>query len=179
MPPGDNCSMSPTPATRPNSVATGPGESVVTDTPVPASSACSDSLKVCTNDFVAAYVAKPGKGWKAATLATFRIAPAPRSTIGHRKAPVSSWRASTLRRTICCSRSSGRPSNRPKEPKPALLTTPLTCVSASLSRPMSDQRARSSDRSHGSTTTVTPVARRSSVASSCKRSSRRATSVTP
>ena len=62
--------------------APGPGASTCTTRRVPASSACSASEKDCTNAFVAAYVAMPGTGWKAASEATLRIAPARRSTIG-------------------------------------------------------------------------------------------------
>ena len=52
---------------------------------------------------VAAYVAMPGTGWKAASEATLRIAPARRSTIGRRNASVSSWTAATLSCTIAAS----------------------------------------------------------------------------
>src|SRR3954468_20967003 len=45
---------SPSSATSANSVFTGPGQSAVTETPEPLSSACRDSVKLSTNAFVAA-----------------------------------------------------------------------------------------------------------------------------
>ena len=53
----------------------------MTVTPFEASSEWVPSVRLSTNAFVAAYVAVPGIGWKAAVEATLMIAPRPRSAI--------------------------------------------------------------------------------------------------
>ncbi len=111
--PGTSDSTPSVPAISPNSVGTGPGASTVHETPLPASSAWSASENDWTNAFVAAYVAMPGTGWKAASDATLRIAPARRSTIGPRNARVSSWTAATLSCTIAASMAGSASAVRP------------------------------------------------------------------
>src|ERR1700733_6894143 len=95
-------------AISPHSVGTGPGHSTVTETPVPCSSSCTASEKVCTKAFVAEYTAMKGIGWNPAIEAILSTAPAPRSIIPGSAAWVSSISASELRTTSSLSRSTGR-----------------------------------------------------------------------
>jgi hypothetical protein len=163
------------PATAPNSVGTGPGARTVHETPVPASSAWSASENDCTNAFVAAYVAMLGTGWKAASEATLRIAPARRSTIGRTNASVSSWTAATLTWTIAASAAGSASSTRPYEPKPALLHRPATNLSEPRTESISARRWAASARSLETASASTPCSPLSAVASSSRRSARRAT----
>src|SRR5947209_12209722 len=106
--------------------------------------------------------------------AMFITAPAPRSTMPGSAAWVSSISASALRITSSLSRSSGNVWKTPLVPKPALLHRPaigsLRSRSASLPRPLP------SLRSSGSTSTATEYSLPPSLASSSRRSRRRATS---
>ena len=88
-----------------NSVFTGPGQTAVTLTPLPATSECRASLKERTNVLLAAYVAPFGIGWKAAVEAMLMTPPAPRPSIAGRKRLVRSMTASQFSATISTWRS--------------------------------------------------------------------------
>jgi hypothetical protein len=109
-------------------VSTNPGHNAVTVTPVPASSIDNDSVKLNTNALLAPYTASHGVGWNAATEATLRIRPCPRSTIGSAKSRIMAATAPTLSLMSPSSSSRRSSTKRRNNATPALFTSTSTWI---------------------------------------------------
>jgi len=148
-------------------------------TPVPLSSAATDSLKVTTHAFAALYVPR---GTNAATDATLITDPLPRNTIPGRAACVSRITARTCTSIIRSSSSGVLSRNERAKPKPALLTRMSIGRSPSPSRASTAARPSTVARSALSVSTRTAGAAspstepRNSPAAASSRSWSRATS---
>src|SRR5438067_119334 len=158
------------------SVSVAPGARTSTSTPWLRSSAHRASPSVITKAFVAAYAADHGKPMNPSIEPVSSSPPRPRAISRGAKARARSIGTWQLTFSMPVRRAPSSVWCSPLRPKPALLTTRPTSLSAHARTSGSMKSGRS--RSRATTSTRTPCAARSSLASWSSRSARRAVTTT-